>query len=166
MDQYAILMKSRVHKWKITWEMFYFLLALLFTNTKCFTAVSGVKSQKSLALEFWECDIHQWSHRTDHLPLSQINTPVLLYFNFIFKQKKGTTWDFPGGLVAKTLWSQCRKPGFDPSSRYEIPHATTKSLLATTKICCSQTNNTYFLSKKPQSDYVSHTLSLKRLPSQ
>ena len=71
-----------------------------------------------------------------------------------------------GGPAAKTPNSQCRKPGFDPSSRYEIPHATTKSLLATTKICCSQTNNTYFLSKKPQSDYVSHTLSLKGLPSQ
>ena len=23
-------------------------------------------------------------------------------------------WDFPGGLVAKTLCSQCRGPGFDP----------------------------------------------------
>ena len=92
LDQHAILMKSRVHKWKITWKMFYFLLALLFTNTKRFTTVSRVKSQKSLALEFWECDIHQWSHRKDHLPLSQISTPDLLYFNFIFKQK-GTIWD-------------------------------------------------------------------------
>ena len=24
------------------------------------------------------------------------------------------SWDFPGGLVAKTPHSQCRKPGFNP----------------------------------------------------
>ena len=28
-----------------------------------------------------------------------------------------TSWDFPGGPVAKTLCSQCRIPGFDPSVR-------------------------------------------------
>ena len=36
--------------------------------------------------------------------------------------------DFPGGPVAKTLWSQCRGPGLHPWSGNEIPQATTKSL--------------------------------------
>ena len=34
--------------------------------------------------------------------------------------------DYPGGLVAKTLCSQCRGPGFDPWSGNQIPHVTTK----------------------------------------
>ena len=28
-------------------------------------------------------------------------------------------WDFPGGLMAKTLSSECRGPGFDPFQGYE-----------------------------------------------
>ena len=35
---------------------------------------------------------------------------------------------FPGDLVAKTLHSRCRGPGFAPRSGNEIPHATTKGL--------------------------------------
>ena len=29
-------------------------------------------------------------------------------------KKNNKMWDFPGGPVAKTLWSQCRGSGFDP----------------------------------------------------
>ena len=32
------------------------------------------------------------------------------------------TWDFSGGPVAKTLHSQCRRPGFKSWSRNSIPH--------------------------------------------
>ena len=53
--------------------------------------------------------------------------------------------NFHGGLVAKSLHTQCRGPGFDPWSRNWFPHVTTKSLHATAKIrwteicCCSVT---------------------------
>ena len=43
--------------------------------------------------------------------------------------------DFPGGPVAKrNPHYQCRGPEFNPWSGNYIPHATTKSLRATTKI--------------------------------
>ena len=35
--------------------------------------------------------------------------------------------DFPGGPVAKTLYSQCRGPRFNPSSGRQILHASTKT---------------------------------------
>ena len=41
--------------------------------------------------------------------------------------------DFPGGLMAKTLPSHCRGPGFHPWSGNWILHATTESLHAATK---------------------------------
>ena len=46
---------------------------------------------------------------------------------------KTTFRDFPGDLVAKTLHSQCRGPGFHPWSGNEIPHVTTKGLHVATK---------------------------------
>ena len=37
-------------------------------------------------------------------------------------------WDFPGGsVVNKTPRFQCRGIGFDPWSRNQIPHTTTKT---------------------------------------
>ena len=33
------------------------------------------------------------------------------------------SWDFPGSLVLKALWSQCRGPWFSPCSGNQIPHA-------------------------------------------
>ena len=45
---------------------------------------------------------------------------------------KSKFWDFPGGLLAKALRSQCREPGFNPWSGKLIPHATAKSLHAAT----------------------------------
>ena len=50
--------------------------------------------------------------------------------------------DFPGGPVAKTLCSQCRRHGFNPwswSGNY-IPHATTKSSHTAIKTQCNQIN--------------------------
>ena len=35
--------------------------------------------------------------------------------------------EFPGGPVAKTLYSQCRGPGFNPWSGNWIPQATAKT---------------------------------------
>ena len=43
------------------------------------------------------------------------------------------SWDFPGGLVAKTPHSQWRGPGFNPWSGNEIQYAATKSLHAATQ---------------------------------
>ena len=40
--------------------------------------------------------------------------------------------DFPGGPVAKTPYSQCRGPEFDPWSGNKITHATDKD-----PACCS-----------------------------
>ena len=52
----------------------------------------------------------------------------------------GLIWDFPGGLVAKTLCSQCREPGFSPWPGNQIPQAALKILHASTKIRGSQIN--------------------------
>ena len=41
--------------------------------------------------------------------------------------------DFSGGLVPKTLWSQCRGARFHPWSGNWIPHSATKSVHASTK---------------------------------
>ena len=56
-----------------------------------------------------------------------------------------TSGHFPGGPVAKTSCSQCRGPGFDPSSGNQSSHARTelkccnwKILQAATKTWCSQ----------------------------
>ena len=38
--------------------------------------------------------------------------------------------DFPDGLVAKSLYSQCRGPRLDPWSGNYIPHAATKMAAA------------------------------------
>ena len=58
----------------------------------------------------------------------------------IHKEREGR--DFTGGPVVKIPDSQCRRPGFDPWSGTEIPHATTKSLHAATEdpVCLSQIN--------------------------
>ena len=42
------------------------------------------------------------------------------------KVSSSTSWDFPGGPVAKTPSSQCGGPGFNPWSGNYIPHATTR----------------------------------------
>ena len=47
--------------------------------------------------------------------------------------KQWLPWDFPGGLVATTPRSQCRRPGFNLWSGSQIPYATTKTQ-------CSQIN--------------------------
>ena len=60
--------------------------------------------------------------------VTQIFFPV--HIKFMLKNK---TWDFPSGLVAKTLHSQCSGPGFNLWSGNYIPHATTKSSQATAK---------------------------------
>ena len=52
--------------------------------------------------------------------------------------------DFPGGPVAKTLYSQCRGSGFDPWSGNEIPHVAIKSSHTATKTQCSQINKYAF----------------------
>ena len=36
--------------------------------------------------------------------------------HFTFRLKMFLIWDFPGGPVAKTTYSQCRGPGFNPWS--------------------------------------------------
>ena len=41
--------------------------------------------------------------------------------------------EFPGGPVAKTPFSQCREPRFNPWLGNGIPYATTQSLHATAK---------------------------------
>ena len=64
--------------------------------------------------------------------------------------------DFPGGLVAKTLCSQCRGPGSDPWSGNWIPHATIKTQH-------SQINN---LKKKNKKQNVSTILSSLSAPPQ
>ena len=61
--------------------------------------------------------------------------------------------DFPGGLVAKTLCSQCKGLGSNPWSGNWIPHAATKTQQ-------SQINN--FL-KNPEQN-VSTTLSSPSAP--
>ena len=50
-----------------------------------------------------------------------------------YRSKTEMVQDFPGGPVAKTLPSQCRGLGFDPWSRNQIPHATTKYSNANSK---------------------------------
>ena len=50
-----------------------------------------------------------------------------------YKEKK-IIWDFSGGTVAKTLCCQCRRPGFNPWSGNETPHATTKTWHSQNKI--------------------------------
>ena len=66
------------------------------------------------------------------------------------KSKGRKKTDFPGGPVAKTPYSQCRGPGFNPWSGNWIPHASTKSSHAAVKdhLCCNkdpvQPNNYYF----------------------
>ena len=47
---------------------------------------------------------------------SQHNIVKLLSSNQIKKKKKVLLVDFPGGPVAKTLYSQCKRSGFDPWS--------------------------------------------------
>ena len=42
-------------------------------------------------------------------------------------------WVFPGGPVAKTLRSQCKRARFDPWSGNQVPHVATESSNATTK---------------------------------
>ena len=56
------------------------------------------------------------------------------------KRKLYRVGGLPGGPVAKILRSQCRDPEFHPWSGNWIPHAVTKSLLATAKdpTCCSE----------------------------
>ena len=44
----------------------------------------------------------------------------LFYYKFIWR-------DLPVGAVTKTLFSQCRGPGFDPWSANYITHAATKT---------------------------------------
>ena len=48
-----------------------------------------------------------------------------------YKREEGR--DFPGGLVAKTPYSQCRGPGFNLWSGNSIPHATINSSHTATK---------------------------------
>ena len=67
--------------------------------------------------------------------ISQTKTNTMwshLYVESKTKQTK-TPRDLPGGPVAETPCSQFRGPGFDPWSGNWIPHATTRSLHATTK---------------------------------
>ena len=49
------------------------------------------------------------------------------------KRLECSYWEFPGGLVAKTLRSQCRGLRLDPWSGNKIPDATIDSSQATTK---------------------------------
>ena len=56
----------------------------------------------------------------------------MLYFKNLKSSIKKLE-EFACGPVAKTLCSQCRGPRFDPWSGNQNPHATTKSLHATTK---------------------------------
>ena len=53
------------------------------------------------------------------------------------KSKGRKRTDFPGGPVAKTSYSQCGRPGFNPDW---IPLASTKSSYAATKdpLCCNE----------------------------
>ena len=50
-------------------------------------------------------------------PLIIPGTPPLIIF---LLYKNSCTWDFPGGPVVKTPYSQCRGPGFDPWSGNEL----------------------------------------------
>ena len=62
---------------------------------------------------------------------------------FVLFLSEHSSWDFPGGPVAKTPCSQCRGPGFDPWSGNKIPHVLTpqlKILSAATKTLSSQIN--------------------------
>ena len=52
---------------------------------------------------------------------------------FVLFLSEHSSWDFPGGPVAKTPRSQCRGPGFDPWSGNKILHAASKSSHATTE---------------------------------
>ena len=62
--------------------------------------------------------------------------------------------DFPGGLVAKTLYSQCSGPGFDPWSGNCIPHTTVKTW-------SSQINKSFL--KRERKWVVEHYLYLNSL---
>ena len=46
----------------------------------------------------------------------QHNIVKLLSSNLKKKEKKALLVDFPGGPVAETLYSQCKRSGFDPWS--------------------------------------------------
>ena len=56
------------------------------------------------------------------------------------KIKSGQDWDFPSGLVARILCSQCRASGFDLWLGNQIPHAATKDSTCRNKYqnptCC------------------------------
>ena len=59
--------------------------------------------------------------------ITEINTVKQLYSNkknLLKKKKEGG--ELPGGPVAKTLCSQCRRPGFDPDQGTRSPHAATE----------------------------------------
>ena len=55
--------------------------------------------------------------------------------------------EFPGGPVAKTLYSQCRGPGFNPWSGNWIPHVTTKTK-------SSQINKNKYIFKKDKTLHI------------
>ena len=63
-------------------------------------------------------------------------TPVIFYLrmtNAELQLSRMLTWEFPGDPVAKTLYSQCRGPEFDPWPGNQIPHTATKSSHAAIK---------------------------------
>ena len=63
--------------------------------------------------------------------------------------KKKMNRDLPGGgSVAKTLFSQCRGPEFNPWSGNKVPQATTKSSYATTKTRHSQINKLFKINEQ------------------
>lgn len=57
---------------------------------------------------------------------------VCLYTSSHCPNKKKPPWDVPGGSVAKTPCSQCRKPRFYPWPGNKITRAKTESLHAAT----------------------------------
>ena len=78
---------------------------------------------------------------------SSFQHQIVMYHLHLFSHysllKGGTLlkiWDFAGGPVAKILCFQLRGPKSDPWAGNWIPHATTKSLHATTKdpACCNE----------------------------
>jgi len=57
-----------------------------------------------------------------------VSTPLVT----VLIKKKKPPWDVPGGSVAKTPCSQCRKPRFYPWPGNKITRAKTESLHAAT----------------------------------
>ena len=96
-------------KWK---PMFWYFLKCIYSSYKIIRTTWP--SQTFFMEKFLDIKSIQNSIMNPHVPVTQ------------FQCEKHFARDFPGGPVAKTPCSQCRRPGFNPCSGNLILHVTTK----------------------------------------